>query len=265
MVKLGMKQMPSSFVCPCCVLQKNHNDQSPFPVPGRTRAKMVYSNIGLKVLFLLASSQVASSLLHAPLIYLEMVSDRLTEGEPIKIFCVAPRAHVGAYFYLFMVGQTQPVQMLTAPETQHQVTFLLENATTINTGLYRCQYGLLNRSQLQPSDFSDTVEITVDAFGLSTFPPTFISAFSLSAFAPTGPPMSDCQDPSRVLLIALIVTGVLLLLMTLAMAVLATGCFKERRQKKKELDSCWAEGRGCTTGTYQANGKDTQEGVLACW
>ncbi|XP_015267876.1 PREDICTED: protein HIDE1 [Gekko japonicus] len=196
---------------------------------------MFHGHIGLKILFLLASSWVASGQLPLPRLYLETSSDRLTEGESIRIFCVAPGAYLGAYFYLFMVGQTRPMQVLPAPETQHQAAFLLENVTTSRTGLYRCQYGVQNGSRLQPSALSDPVEIIVEGFGLSTLPPT-------------SPPGSDCQDPSWILLAALGVTGVLLLGMTLLVAAMALGGFKKRRQqKKKELNSCWTEGRRCPT------------------
>ncbi|XP_077202191.1 protein HIDE1 isoform X2 [Paroedura picta] len=200
-----------------------------------TRGEMLHVLVGLKILFLLASSQGASSQFPLPLIYLEMPSDPLMEGDSVKIFCVAPRKYTGAHFYLLLVGQARPLQMLPAAEAQHFVAFLLENVTSHNTGTYRCQYGVLNGSQLQPSQRSDTVEITVEAFVVSTVPPT-------------SPPGSDCQDPSRILLIALSVTGGLLLVTVLLGAAMAFGRFKERRrQKKKEADSCWTEGRRCTT------------------
>ncbi|KAL8202355.1 UNVERIFIED_CONTAM: hypothetical protein K2H54_011465 [Gekko kuhli] len=170
-------------------------------------------------------SRVASGQFPLPLIYLETSSDRLTEGASVRIFCVAPGAYLGAYFYLFMVGQTQPVQALPAPETQHQVAFLLENVTTVSTGLYRCQYGILHGSRLQPSALSDPVEIIVEAFGPSTFPPT-------------SPPGSVCQDLSWILLAALGVTGVLLLGMTLLVAAMALrGC----RKATQETIALWMQ------------------------
>ncbi|KAH0628640.1 hypothetical protein JD844_010022 [Phrynosoma platyrhinos] len=139
----------------------------------------------------------ASSLFPHPLIFLNVLSDGLREGDSIKIACLAPMAYMDAWFYLYKVDQAQPFQVLPAAETQHQVDFHLENITTRDGGQYRCQYGQYNGSQLQLSELSFILEVTVEGSRLITS-------------APTDPPGSGSE-------------------------------VKERRQKKRVLDSCWTE------------------------
>ncbi|XP_042305506.1 protein HIDE1 isoform X2 [Sceloporus undulatus] len=170
----------------------------------------------------------ASSLFPYPLIFLNVLSDGLREGDSIKIACHAPMAYVDAWFYLYKVGQAQPFQILPAAETRHRVDFHLKNITTRDGGQYRCQYGQYNGSQLQLSELSFILEVTVEGSSLSTS-------------APTEPPSSDSEGSAGVLPIALSVTGVLLLVLILVVAVIAVGRLKERRQKKRVLDSCWTE------------------------
>ncbi|XP_062979693.1 protein HIDE1 [Elgaria multicarinata webbii] len=193
---------------------------------------MFRSNTELKILFLLAGSLVVSSLFPAPLIY------QFDEGESIQISCWAPRAYTDAWFDLFKGDQSQPAQTLPAAETHHHVTFLLENGTTSDGGQYRCQYRLLNGSQWQRSELSYILEITMTTPSLIPSPP------------PTSlPTSSGSNGPAWVLPTALSVTGVLLLVMILVVAVIAIGRFKERRKKKRELESCWTETSYPTTET----------------
>ncbi|XP_061439432.1 protein HIDE1 isoform X2 [Rhineura floridana] len=155
----------------------------------------------LKILFLLAGSLVASSRFPSPLI----LSNGRVEGESIKITCLAPRHFKDAWFFLFKVNQVQPLQTLPAAETQHSVTFFLENITYGDRGQYKCQYGMYNGSELKLSELSHILEITVEASGLTTSPPT-------------SPPRSDSK-------------------------------VKDRRKKKRELQSCWTETSYPTTET----------------
>nr|XP_060619451.1 protein HIDE1 isoform X2 [Anolis sagrei ordinatus] len=189
---------------------------------------MFHGNTNLKILFLLAGSLGASRLFPYPLIVLDVPSDGIKEGDTIKIVCAAPRAYVDAWFYLLKGEQAQQVQIQPAAETQHAVTFHLENITIGDGGQYRCQYGLYNGSQLQMSELSFVLEITVEESSLTTS-------------VPTDPPNSGSKGSAWVLPTALSVTGVLLLILILVVAVIAVGRLKERRQKKRVLDSCWTE------------------------
>ncbi|XP_061439422.1 protein HIDE1 isoform X1 [Rhineura floridana] len=186
----------------------------------------------LKILFLLAGSLVASSRFPSPLI----LSNGRVEGESIKITCLAPRHFKDAWFFLFKVNQVQPLQTLPAAETQHSVTFFLENITYGDRGQYKCQYGMYNGSELKLSELSHILEITVEASGLTTSPPT-------------SPPRSDSKGPVWVLPSVLSVAGVLLLVVIFVVAVTAIRRFKDRRKKKRELQSCWTETSYPTTET----------------
>ncbi|XP_053147787.1 protein HIDE1-like isoform X2 [Hemicordylus capensis] len=164
---------------------------------------------------------VASCLFPPPLIY----QNTLDEEKSIKIVCVAPKAYTDAWFYLLRVGQAQPVQKQPAAETQHHVTFLLEHLTTRNGDQYKCQYGLINGSQLQQSELSRDLDIVLETSNLTTTPT----------------PGPDLKGPAWVLPTVLSVTGVLLLVVVLVVAVIAIGHFAERRKKRRELESCWTE------------------------
>ncbi|CAI5796348.1 protein HIDE1 isoform X1 [Podarcis lilfordi] len=198
---------------------------------------MLHKTMDLKILFLLlAGSWVASSLLPSPLIFLDVLSETLNEGDSIKIACLAPRQYKDALFYLFKVSHGEPLQVVHAAEAQHQVIFLLENITRSDGGQYKCQFGVYNGSALKPSEFSNLLEITVEASSLTTFPPT-------------AQPRSDSKGPFWVLPVVLSVVGVLLLAVILLVAAIALRRFKERRKKQRVLDSCWTETSYPTTET----------------
>ncbi|XP_025023596.1 protein HIDE1 isoform X1 [Python bivittatus] len=188
----------------------------------------------------------------SPLIFLDVLSDNVTEGDSLKIACIAPRKYVDAWFFLFKENKSKALKSLPAAESQHTVTFLLENVTTGDGGRYRCQYGLYNGSQLQESEFSHVLEITVKAPACLTacLPdclPACLNLFATSS--PSDPPKYDSKGAASVLPTALSVTGVLLLVLILFAAVGTTGYLKRRRKKKRELNSCWAEASYPTTET----------------
>ncbi|XP_025023597.1 protein HIDE1 isoform X3 [Python bivittatus] len=214
--------------------------------------KMFHSNVELKVLFLLTGCVASFSRFPSPLIFLDVLSDNVTEGDSLKIACIAPRKYVDAWFFLFKENKSKALKSLPAAESQHTVTFLLENVTTGDGGRYRCQYGLYNGSQLQESEFSHVLEITVKAPACLTacLPdclPACLNLFATSS--PSDPPKYDSKGAASVLPTALSVTGVLLLVLILFAAVGTTGYLKRRRKKKRELNSCWAEASYPTTET----------------
>nr|XP_020647214.1 protein HIDE1 isoform X2 [Pogona vitticeps] len=188
---------------------------------------MFHSKMNMKILVLLSGSLMASSLFPAPLILLGTVSDCPIEGESVDIACYAPGAFMDAWFSLFKDDQTRAVQTLPAAETHHHVIFILKNITTRDKGQYRCQYGLFNRSEFKLSQFSQILQIPVGECAFTTSSPKDLprSKDSISWVVPT----------------AVSVAGVLLLVLTLVVAMVATGRLKERRQKKREMDSCWTE------------------------
>lgn len=97
----------------------------------------------------------------SPHIFLNVLSDEVTEGDSLKIACFAPSKYMDGWFFLFKNNESKALKTLPAAEAQHNVTFLLENVKTRDGGRYRCQYGLYNGSQLQESEFSQVLEITV--------------------------------------------------------------------------------------------------------
>ncbi|KAG8130112.1 hypothetical protein E2320_016887 [Naja naja] len=164
---------------------------------------MFHSNVELKIIFLLTGCVAAFSQFPSPRIFLNVLSDKVTEGDSLKIACFAPNKYVEGWFFLFKNNESKALKSLPAAEAQHNVTFLLENVTTRDGGRYRCQYGLYNGSQLQKSEFSQVLEITVK--GTAWFLP-----------------------------ITLCVTGILLLVLILSAAVGTTAYF-ERRKKKRDI------------------------------
>uniref|UniRef100_A0A2D4HJ26 Ig-like domain-containing protein n=1 Tax=Micrurus lemniscatus lemniscatus TaxID=129467 RepID=A0A2D4HJ26_MICLE len=122
---------------------------------------MFHSNVELKIIFLLTGCVAAFSQFPSPRIFLNVLSDKVTEGDSLKIACFAPNKYVDGWFFLFKNNESKALKTLPAAEAQHNVTFLLENVKTRDGGRYRCQYGLYNRSQLQKSEFSQVLEITV--------------------------------------------------------------------------------------------------------
>ncbi|XP_078242810.1 protein HIDE1 isoform X2 [Pogona vitticeps] len=186
---------------------------------------------------------MASSLFPAPLILLGTVSDCPIEGESVDIACYAPGAFMDAWFSLFKDDQTRAVQTLPAAETHHHVIFILKNITTRDKGQYRCQYGLFNRSEFKLSQFSQILQIPVGECAFTTFSPKDLPRSKEPTFttsSPTDLPRSK-DSISWVVPTAVSVAGVLLLVLILVVAMVATGRLKERRQKKREMDSCWTE------------------------
>ncbi|XP_067416491.1 protein HIDE1 isoform X2 [Emydura macquarii macquarii] len=174
-------------------------------------------------------SLAGASLTPAPLLYLDMSSDALAEGDSVRIVCIAPRAYVDSEFWLQKTGLPQPVQMLFASEGQHRVTFILGNVTRNDTGEYRCRYRSYNGSAGQMSEFSSVVEIEVTAT-----PPT----------ASTAAP----EASTWLLPVTLSVAGVLLLTVVLVVAVVAIRRVNARRQQlKRDQESCWTETNFPTT------------------
>ncbi|XP_026569097.1 protein HIDE1 isoform X1 [Pseudonaja textilis] len=182
---------------------------------------MFHSNVELNIIFLLTGCVAAFSQFPSPRIFLNVLSDKVTEGDSFKIACFAPNKYVDGWFFLFKNNESKALKTLPAAEAQHNVTFLLENVKTRDGGRYRCQYGLYNGSQFQKSEFSQDLEITVK--GAAWFLP-----------------------------ITLGVTGILLFVLILSAAVGTTAYFK-RRKKKRKLKSCWAETSYPTAETSFAN------------
>ncbi|XP_070791397.1 LOW QUALITY PROTEIN: protein HIDE1 [Pituophis catenifer annectens] len=180
-----------------------------FPISVCKRNEMFHSNVELKIIFLLTGCMAAFRRFPSPHIFLNVLSDEVTEGDSLKIACFAPSKYMDGWFFLFKNNESKALKTLPAAEAQHNVTFLLENVKTRDGGRYRCQYGLYNGSQLQESEFSQVLEITVKG-----------AAWFL--------PITFC------------VTGILLLVLILSAAVGTTAYFK-RRKKKRKLKSCWAE------------------------
>ncbi|XP_063149103.1 protein HIDE1 [Candoia aspera] len=132
-------------------------------------------------------------------------------------------------------NESKALKSLPAAEAQHAVTFLLENVKTSDGGRYRCQYGFYNGSQLQESEFSHILEITVKDL--------FITS------SPSDPPKYNSKGAVWILPTALCVSGVLLLVLILFAVVGTIRYLKRRRKKKRELESCWAETSYPTTET----------------
>ncbi|XP_026531310.1 protein HIDE1 isoform X2 [Notechis scutatus] len=122
---------------------------------------MFHSNVELNIIFLLTGCVAAFSQFPSPRIFLNVLSDKVTEGDSLKIVCFAPNKYVDGWFFLFKNNESKALKTLPAAEAQHNVTFLLENVKTRDGGRYRCQYGLYNGSQFQKSEFSQVLEITV--------------------------------------------------------------------------------------------------------
>ncbi|XP_026569098.1 protein HIDE1 isoform X2 [Pseudonaja textilis] len=122
---------------------------------------MFHSNVELNIIFLLTGCVAAFSQFPSPRIFLNVLSDKVTEGDSFKIACFAPNKYVDGWFFLFKNNESKALKTLPAAEAQHNVTFLLENVKTRDGGRYRCQYGLYNGSQFQKSEFSQDLEITV--------------------------------------------------------------------------------------------------------
>ncbi|KAM6475568.1 protein HIDE1 isoform 2-T2 [Liasis olivaceus] len=212
---------------------------------------MFHSNVELKVLFLLTGCVASFSPFPSPLIFLDVLSDNVTEGDSLKIACIAPRKYVDAWFSLFKENESKALKSLPAAESQHAVTFLLEHVKTGDGGGYRCQYGLYNGTHLQESEFSHVLQITVKVISSCISAPDCLPD-CLNLFvtsSPSDPPKYDSKGAASVLPIALSVTGVLLLVLILFAAVGTTGYLKRRRKKKRELNSCWAEASYPTTET----------------
>ncbi|XP_070597969.1 protein HIDE1 isoform X2 [Erythrolamprus reginae] len=182
---------------------------------------MFHSNVELKIIFLLTGCMAAFGRFPSPNIFLNVLSNEVTEGDSLKIECSAPSKYVDGCFYLFKNNESKALKNLSAAEAQNHVTFLLENVTTSDGGRYRCQYRIYNGSQFQKSEFSQVLEITV-------------------------------KGAARFLLITLCVTGILLLILIVSAAVGTTAYFK-RRKKKRKLKSCWAETSYPTTEIKSRN------------
>ncbi|XP_029141585.1 protein HIDE1 [Protobothrops mucrosquamatus] len=97
----------------------------------------------------------------SPHIFLDVLSYKVTEGDSLKIACLAPSKYVDGWVFLFKNNESKALKTLPALEAEHNVTFLLENVKTRDGGWYRCQYRFYNGSQLQESEFSRVLEITV--------------------------------------------------------------------------------------------------------
>ncbi|XP_058029485.1 protein HIDE1 isoform X2 [Ahaetulla prasina] len=132
-----------------------------FPISVCKRYEMFHSDVELKIIFLLTGCVAAFCQFPSPHIFLNALSDEVTEGDSLKIACFAPSEYIDGWFFLFKNNESKALKTLPAAEAQHNVTFLLENIKTRDGGRYRCQYGLYNGSQLQESEFSQVLEITV--------------------------------------------------------------------------------------------------------
>ncbi|XP_070270040.1 protein HIDE1 [Myotis yumanensis] len=137
-----------------------------------------------------------------------------SQEDPIYIECTAPQGFPGANFTLYQGEKV--VQLLQAPADQLRVTFNLSGGWEAAGGTFHCQYGVLGEHrQPQLSDLSEPVHVS--------FPvPTWILALSLS------------------------LAGALLLAGLVTAAVVIRKVKVKEMQKKRERESCWAQGN-CTT------------------
>lgn len=133
-----------------------------------------------------------------------------SQEDPIYIECMAPWGFPGANFTLYQGEKV--VQLLQAPADQLRVTFNLSGGWEAAGGMFQCQYGVLGEHrQPQLSDLSEPVHVS--------FPvPIWILALSLS------------------------LAGALLLAGLVTVAVVIRKVKVKKMQKKRERESCWAQG-----------------------
>uniref|UniRef100_UPI00398E52DF scavenger receptor cysteine-rich domain-containing protein DMBT1-like n=1 Tax=Pristiophorus japonicus TaxID=55135 RepID=UPI00398E52DF len=75
-----------------------------------------------------------------PSISVSRFASRFLAGEDIPIECSSRAFYTEIVFHLFKEGDTTPVISMVAAETAHNVTFIIANGTTNDSGYYTCLY-----------------------------------------------------------------------------------------------------------------------------
>ncbi|XP_073443687.1 protein HIDE1 [Dendrobates tinctorius] len=91
-----------------------------------------------------------------------MTSGIIYMGDTVDLQCTAPTNHPEGTFYLYLNSTGQCLQQKAAPETKNTVKFTIISPYTIKSMEYVCKYKTYVESELQLSEVSNVLSLTVN-------------------------------------------------------------------------------------------------------